>query len=208
MPAATGDGDATVFLVDPIGRRRDRSRPTSAPTSSRCPRCISTASPSDGDALLGAVDVTGRRSSSWITDRAVAGLCAIQAGVCEAALRTTANYTSEREQFGMKIATFQAVAHRAADAYIDTEAIRLTACQAAWRLAEGRPAAEALAIAKFWAAEGAQRVVHAAQHLHGGIGIDVDYPVHRCFRWAKQVELSLGGGTAHLRRLGDLIASA
>ena len=93
-----------------------------------------------------------------------------------------------------KIATFQAVAHRIADAYIDTEAIRLTALQAAWQLDDGRPADEALAIAKFWAAEGAQRVVHAAQHLHGGIGVDLDYPMHRYFRWAKQVELSLGGG--------------
>ncbi len=89
-----------------------------------------------------------------------------------------------------------------ADAYIDTEAVRLTAHQAAWRLAEGEPAADALDIAKFWAAEGAQRVVHGAQHVHGGIGVDIDYPVHRYFRWAKAIELSLGGGTQHLVRVG------
>ena len=105
------------------------------------------------------------------------------------------------------IATFQAVAHRAADAYIDTEAIRLTARQAAWRLGEGLPADEALAIAKFWAAEGAHRVTHAAQHLHGGIGVDADYPVHRTFRWARHLELSLGGGTVHLQRLGLILAA-
>ena len=134
-------------------------------------------------------------------------LCAMQAGVCEAALRLTATYTSERRQFDTPIATFQAVAHRCANAYMDTEAIRLTAHQAAWRLDDGMDAAEQLAIAKFWAAEGAERVVHAAQHLHGGIGVDLDYPVHRTFRWAKHLELSLGGGTAHLRKLGALIAA-
>ena len=76
-----------------------------------------------------------------------------------------------------------------------------------WRLDQGLPAAEAVAIAKFWTAEGGQRVVHAAQHLHGGIGVDTDYPVHRTFRWAKHLELSMGGGTSHLRRLGALLAA-
>ena len=93
----------------------------------------------------------------------------------------TAEYTKTREQFDRPIATFQAVGQRAADAYIDTEAIRLTAWQAAWRLAEGLPRAAEVAIAKFWAADGGQRVVHAAQHLHGGIGVDRDYPLHRYF---------------------------
>ena len=109
---------------------------------------------------------------------------------------------SEREQFGTKIGTFQAVGQRMADAYIDTQGVQLTARQAAWRLAEGLPADEELHIAKFWAADGGHRVVHAAQHLHGGIGIDVDYPVHRYFRWAKVLELQLGSGTEHLRQLG------
>jgi len=94
-----------------------------------------------------------------------------------------------------------------ADAYIDAEAIILSARQAAWRLTQGLPAAEAVAIAKYWAAEGGQRVAHAAQHLHGGLGVDVDYPLHRYFRWAKQLELTLGGATAQLLRLGELLAA-
>jgi acyl-CoA dehydrogenase len=57
-------------------------------------------------------------------------------------------------------------------------------------------------VAKFWAADGAQRVVHAAQHLHGGIGMDLDYPIHRYFRWAKVLELTLGGASPSLLRLG------
>mgnify|MGYP001553091422 CR=1 FL=1 len=84
--------------------------------------------------------------------------------MCDGALRITAAYVSEREQFGSKIGTFQAVAQRIADAYIDTEAIRLTALQAAWRLSEGLDADDELHIAKYGAADGGHRVVHAAQH--------------------------------------------
>ncbi|MCU1356019.1 MAG: Acyl-CoA dehydrogenase [Acidimicrobiales bacterium] len=205
VAARTGDTTSTVFLVDPsadgvtaVWNRSANGEPLSTMT-------FTDVTVAAGD-VLGEVDA-GAEVVAWTTDRGVAAWCAVQAGVCEAALRLTATYTSERKQFDTPIATFQAVAHRAADAYIDTEAVRLTAYQAAWRLAEGHPAAEELAIAKFWAAEGAQRVVHAAQHLHGGIGVDLDYPVHRAFRWAKHVELSLGGGTTHLRRLGALLAA-
>jgi alkylation response protein AidB-like acyl-CoA dehydrogenase len=63
-----------------------------------------------------------------------------------------------------------------------------------------------VAVAKFWAAAGGQRVVHAAQHLHGGMGVDRDYPLHRYFLYAKQLELTLGGSTAQLRRLGKILA--
>jgi 3-oxocholest-4-en-26-oyl-CoA dehydrogenase beta subunit len=139
---------------------------------------------------------------------AIAGMCATAVGVCDRALRITADYISQREQFGKAIATFQGATMRAADAYIDTEALRITTWSAIWRLAEGRPADEALAIAKFWAADGGQRVVHAAQHLHGGMGVDTDYPIHRYFLWAKDLELALGGATAQLRRLGRSLADA
>jgi alkylation response protein AidB-like acyl-CoA dehydrogenase len=143
----------------------------------------------------------------WIEQRAVAAQCALMTGVCDGALRLAAAYVSEREQFGSKIGTFQAVAQRLADAYVDTEGIRLTALQAAWRLAVGLPADEELHIAKFWAADGGHRVVHACQHVHGGIGVDLDYPVHRYFRWAKVLELSLGSAVEHLRRLGATLAA-
>src|SRR5437773_1872882 len=121
-------------------------------------------------------------------------------------LRVTAEYTVRREQFDRPIASFQAVHQRAADAYIDVEAIRLTTWQAAWRLAAGLPASAAVAVAKFWASEAAHRVVYAAQHLHGGIGVDVDYPLHRYYLWSKQIELTLGSGTRQLARLGADLA--
>ena len=149
----------------------------------------------------------GAEIVAWTSDRLTAAVCATQTGVCEEALAITARYVSEREQFGSKLGTFQAVGQRVADAYIDTEAIRLTALQATWRLSEGLDAHDELMTAKFWAAEGAQRVVHAAQHLHGGIGIDLDYPIHRYFRWAKVLELTLGGASPSLLRLGASLAT-
>jgi alkylation response protein AidB-like acyl-CoA dehydrogenase len=135
-----------------------------------------------------------------------AGLCAMQAGVSAEALRMTAEYTKGRKQFDKPIATFQAVGQRAADAYIDALAIKMTAQHAAWLLSEGAPADEELAIAKFWAAEAGQRVAHAAQHLHGGIGVDMDYPLHRYFTMAKQIELALGGATEQLVKIGRGLA--
>lgn len=205
VPARTGDGTSSVFLVDPGADGVVAERNVSSNLEPLTTLTFHNVAVGDDD-VVGEVD-GGAEVTAWIEQRGIAALCALQAGVCEAALRITAGYTSERRQFGSPIATFQAVAHRAADAYIDTEAVRLTARQAAWRLDAGMDAAEELAIAKFWAADGAHRVTHAAQHLHGGIGVDLDYPVHRTFRWARHLELSLGGGTAHLRRLGALLAS-
>jgi alkylation response protein AidB-like acyl-CoA dehydrogenase len=143
---------------------------------------------------------------TWALERAAVGLAALQLGVAERALRITAGYTSTRKQFDRPIATFQAVAQRAADAYIDVEAIRLTTWKAAYRLDAGLPAAEAVAIAKVWAAEAGHRVAYAAQHLHGGIGFDTDYPLHRYYLWSKQIELTLGPASVHLARLGAALA--
>jgi 3-oxocholest-4-en-26-oyl-CoA dehydrogenase beta subunit len=132
----------------------------------------------------------------------------MQVGVAERALRITAEYVAGREQFERPLATFQAVQQRIADAYIDVEAMRVTAWRAAWRLAEGLPADEEIAIAKFWASEAGSRVLVSAQHLHGGVGVDVDYPLHRYLKLSKRLELLFGGGTEQLAHLGDLLASA
>jgi len=146
----------------------------------------------------GAVDV--------LVDRLRVLTCRAMAGVCQGTLTLAAAYTSEREQFGSKIGTFQAVAHRLADAYIDGQAIDLTSRQAAWRVEEGLDSTRELSGACFWAAEGGQRIVHATQHVHGGIGVDTDYPQHRYFRWAKDLELQLGGANRSLVELGADLA--
>jgi alkylation response protein AidB-like acyl-CoA dehydrogenase len=148
----------------------------------------------------------GAEVVAWIELRATAALCALAVGVCSEALRLTAEYTKTRKQFDQPIATFQAVGQRAADAFIDTEAVRLTALQAAWRIDAGLPAEAAVAAAKYWASVGGSRVVRAAQHLHGGVGVDREYPLHRFYLYARQLELTLGGATQQLRRLGRQIA--
>jgi 3-oxocholest-4-en-26-oyl-CoA dehydrogenase beta subunit len=130
------------------------------------------------------------------------GIAALQVGVAEEAVRQTATYTSSRIQFGKPLSAFQGVALRAADAYIDTEAMRVTMWQAAWRLAVGEDAAMEVEVAKWWAADAGQRIVHATQHLHGGLGADVEYPIHRYYLWGKQLEDLLGGASYHLARLG------
>ena len=148
----------------------------------------------------------GPAATDWIRQRWTAALCAVQLGVTEKALRLTADYVAGRQQFERPIGSFQAVGQRLADAYIDVEAIRLTMWQAAWRLAHDLPSAEQVAIAKFQASDGGQRVCAAAQHLHGGIGVALDYPLHRYTLWAKQVELTLGSGTPQLVAIGEMLA--
>jgi len=160
-----------------------------------------------GDRILGGAAADGVMVISDMTDLATAALCVQEAGVCASALALTGEYTKTRVQFEKPIATFQAVGQRAADAYVDTEAIRLTAWQAVSRLASGLPASAEVAVAKYWAAEGGQRVVHAASHLHGGVGVDRDYPLHRYFLLTRQIELTLGGASESLRRLGKVLAT-
>jgi alkylation response protein AidB-like acyl-CoA dehydrogenase len=111
-------------------------------------------------------------------------------------------------QFGRPIGSFQAVAQRLADAYIDVEAVRLTMWQAAWRLSAGLPCETEVATAKFWAADAGHRVAHTAVHVHGGVGIDTDHPLHRYFVAAKRLEFALGGATTQLRRIGAALATA
>ena len=106
----------------------------------------------------------------------------MMAGAARSSIELAAAYTKERMQFDRPVATFQTVSNRAGDSYIDTEAITLTAWQAAWRIDQGLPADDQVAMAAWWAAEGGFRVVHAAVHVHGGVGVDRDYPLHRFLR--------------------------
>jgi len=150
---------------------------------------------------------SGPEILSWLVLRGTVGLCAAQLGVAERALELTAEYARTREQFGKPIGSFQAVAQRLADAFIDVEGMRLTLWQAAWRLANGLPCDTEVATAKFWAADGGHRVAHTAVHVHGGVGIDMDGVVHRYFVAAKYNEFALGGATAQLRRIGAALAA-
>ncbi|HYV60210.1 MAG TPA: acyl-CoA dehydrogenase family protein [Acidimicrobiia bacterium] len=204
VPAATGDGELGVFLVDPAGTGVERTVATTTDRG-KVAHLVFSGAPAE---RLGGEGDDGRRATAWMLDRALVGLCALQVGVAEGALRMAADYTSERRQFGRPLSTFQGVALKAADAYIDTEAMRVTLWQAAWRLTAGRDATREVVVAKWWASDGGQHVVHITQHLHGGMGADVDYPVHRYFLWGKQIEDTLGGASAQLARLGHALAEA
>jgi acyl-CoA dehydrogenase len=205
VPADTGDG-LTVFLVDPKASGVGLTRQETTARDVQCALQLSRVFVSADD-VLGAVGA-GAGIASWSVDRADIAGAAVVLGCCDKALALTAKYTSEREQFGRPLSTNQGVAIRAADAYIDIDCMRVTMWQAAWRLGEGLPARDQIDIAKYWAAEGGQRAVHATQHLHGGMGADVDYPVHRYFLWGKQIEDTLGGASAQLARLGRALAEA
>jgi alkylation response protein AidB-like acyl-CoA dehydrogenase len=205
-PARLPDGDLGLFLVDPAGSGVARQAAETTDRGIAGHLTFSRAPVPPEDVLV--TPDGGDRALRWILDRAVVALCAIQVGVAEEALRMAAEYTSGRQQFGRPLATFQGAALKAADAYIDTEAIRATMWQAAWRLSRGIDATDAVAVAKWWAADAGHRVVHTTQHLHGGLGADVDYPVHRYFLWGKQIEVTLGGASQQLARLGRDIAAA
>jgi alkylation response protein AidB-like acyl-CoA dehydrogenase len=204
VPASTGEGRVGVFLVDAAA---PGLRATPLATTAGWPEARL-----DLDGVrVAAADALGdpERGAAvleWTLLRAEAALASFALGACESALRLTAEYAKTRKQFDQPLAMFQAVGHRAADAYIDLEAVRLTALQAAWRLSEELPAAKQVAVAKHFAAAAGQRIVHAAQHLHGGIGVDREYPLHRHFLAVKQLELTLGGSLPQLVRLGDLLA--
>ncbi|MEU9286778.1 acyl-CoA dehydrogenase family protein [Streptomyces sp. NPDC048275] len=131
----------------------------------------------------------------------------LQAGVCAGSLARAVEHTNTREQFGRPLAAKQAVQLRAADAYMDTEAIRVTAYEAAWRRDEGLAYATHALTAAWWASEAGQRVVHTGQHLHGGTGADLEHPVHRHFLWGRQLDAYLGCGSEVLQELGELIVS-
>jgi alkylation response protein AidB-like acyl-CoA dehydrogenase len=151
---------------------------------------------------LGGADVL-----EFIVEHASIAGCATMIGITEEALRRTAEYTSERKQFGTTIASFQNTSMKCADAYIDIECIRSTYLEAVWKLAEGIPAKAEVHAAKWWAAFGGHRIAHITQHLHGGIGADVEYPLHRYYLWFKQMEISMGGGSWQLAQLGQLLAA-
>ncbi|MCX4737942.1 acyl-CoA dehydrogenase family protein [Streptomyces antibioticus] len=205
VPARTGD-DRSVLAVLTRGQEGTALAPQVSTTGERL-----------GELRLDSARVAARdmitADGAWDRLRALltTGTCALALGVGERVLDMTSAYAGKREQFGHPIATFQAVAVQAADRYVDLRAMEVTLWQAAWRIASGAPGALPVsgdvAVAKIWASEGVRRVVQTAQHLHGGFGADVDYPLHRYHAWAKHLELSLGPAAAHEEALGDLLAA-
>jgi 3-oxocholest-4-en-26-oyl-CoA dehydrogenase beta subunit len=157
-----------------------------------------------------AVGRPGDESFAAVLRRATLALAAVQLGVADGAMRLAASYTSERVQFGRPLGSFQAVQHQLADCWIEVDAMRVTLWEALSRDAEpdstAADAERAALVASWWRTQVGLDVVHRAQHVHGGIGVDVDYPSHRYFLWGKQIASTLGGAGSVLADLGVLVA--
>jgi len=135
-----------------------------------------------------------------------AACCAMGIGIADKMMRLSGTYTTERIQFGVPIATFQAVSHRLANCYIDVECLKINTQKAASDVAQGIYNSDAIHMAKIWCGDVLHRVSQSSQHVHGGMGIDRDYHLFRYCLWAKQIEMFLGHSKLHLELLGDRLA--
>ena len=144
-------------------------------------------------------------TAGWLADRLRVGLAAVVLGSADAGVREAASYLSGREQFGRPLATFQAVSQQLGDAYCDVQAMRATLWQAVWALEQGDDARRSVDVATWWATDAGGRVQHVVQHLHGGMGADTTYPVHRRLLWTLRASAQLGGASRQLARLGPAL---
>jgi alkylation response protein AidB-like acyl-CoA dehydrogenase len=204
VPARTDDGEVALFLVAPSASGVTLERQEVMNHEPLFEVKLEGVRVGD-DARLGAPG-QGDEILEYTLNRTTIAICALISGVADQALRLTAQYTTERKQFERAIGTFQAVGQRMADCFIDNQAIELTMLQAATHLDEGRDDPIEIATAKFWVSEGGNHIAHAALHIHGGISIDVDFPIHRYFLWLKRYEFTLGSATPELLRIGRALA--
>ncbi len=196
-------GGLGVFLVETSAKGLTRTRQDGA----ALPEALVELSGVEvgDDSLLGA-GAGGAAVVAFVTDHATAALCVLEAGACATALALTGRVRQDpravrqahRHLPGGRPAGRRRLCRRRGRA-----AHCLAGGLEALGGAAGRPE---LAVAKFWAAEGGQRVVHAAAHIHGGVGVDRDYPLHRFFLLTEQIE-SLGGARQSLARLGAVLAA-
>ncbi|RKT87018.1 acyl-CoA dehydrogenase [Saccharopolyspora antimicrobica] len=197
VSATSGDGPG-LFLVDADGLRWEPVETTARGRSAHLHLDRAAARP-----------IGGAEGFRRTLRRATVALSAVQTGVMKGALALAAGYLAERHQFGRPLATFQAVRHQLADCYIDVEAVEVTLWQAITSLADDAPDADrAVLVAKWWADQAGLDVVHRTQHVHGGIGVDIDYPAHRYFLWGKEIAGTFGGAAAALADLGAHLAAA
>ncbi|GAS86888.1 acyl-CoA dehydrogenase family protein [Mycolicibacterium brisbanense] len=155
------------------------------------------------DVAIGAEDVLQGASAHRVNQLALATTGAFAAGLVAGALRLTADYVATREQFGRPLSTFQTVAAQLSEVYIASRTIDLVSTSATWLLSEGLDADDDLAILGYWLTSQAPPAMRTCHHLHGGMGMDITYPMDRYYSSIKDLARSLGGP---LRRL-DLVGA-
>ena len=188
VPASSG-----VVLVDPGS---DGVTLTRTPSSTGQPEYTLRLDQAPAEGMLGPA-----RCARDLYQLAVAGACALADGALAGALALTRDHVAARKQFGRPLAEFQAVSQQIADVYIASRTLHLAAVSACWRLAEGRDAADDLDVAAYWCAEHAPRSVRTCHHLHGGLGMDVTYPLPRYSSLTGDLVRFLGGADYRLERL-------
>ncbi|WP_410669033.1 acyl-CoA dehydrogenase family protein [Amycolatopsis sp. cmx-4-68] len=198
-PVSTPHGTA-VYLVDP---HADGVTLVPASTSAGTPECTVRLE----DVAVEETDLLADHGAVAVLHRfALAGALALGDGLLAGALALTVKHVGERTQFGRPLATFQAVAGQIADVYVAARTVHLAVTSAVWRLAAGLDADAELDVAAYWFAEQAPRALATCHHLHGGVGVDETYPLHRYSSAVKDLGRALGGAAHRLGRLGERVA--
>lgn len=163
----------------------------------------------DDDVLRG----SGEESAVEVFRRLVLAACTAHAdGLISGSLEMTADYLKEREQFGRPLGSFQAVQQELADVYIVSRTLHVIAQSVAWRLSEGlvgpsdRYATDPT-IGAYWLAVEGPRAVQVMHHLHGGVGVDITYPMFKYSSAVKDLARFVGGAQLHLEGLGAAVAA-
>ncbi len=154
----------------------------------------------DHDVLTGA-------EADRVNQMALMMIGAYADGLVAGALRLTADYVANRHQFGKPLSTFQTVAAQLAEVYIASRTIDLAAKSAAWRLAEDRDATDDLDVLGYWITSQAPPAMQICHHLHGGMGMDITYPMPRYYSTIKDLTRLLGGPSHRLELVGALCSS-
>jgi 3-oxo-4-pregnene-20-carboxyl-CoA dehydrogenase alpha subunit len=191
--------DAGVLIVDP---RADGITLTRTPTSTGAPEY----SMQLDEVAVPSTDLLSPDIAA-VHRFAVAGAAAVGDGVVTGALALTATHLGTRHQFGKPLATFQAVAQEIADVYITARTVGLASASANWRLAAGLDADDDLDVAAYWLAQELPAALQTCHHLHGGLGVDSTYPLHRYYSHAKDLARFVGGAAYNLDRIGARCSS-
>ncbi|OBJ24070.1 acyl-CoA dehydrogenase family protein [Mycobacterium colombiense] len=154
------------------------------------------------DVAVADSDVLAGATASRVNQLVLAAIGAYADGLVAGALRLTADYVANRKQFGKPLSTFQTVAAQLAEVYIASRTIDLVAKSVAWRLSEGRDADDDLDVLGYWITSQAPPVMQICHHLHGGMGMDITYPMHRYYSTIKDLSRLLGGPSHRLDLVG------
>jgi alkylation response protein AidB-like acyl-CoA dehydrogenase len=120
-------------------------------------------------------------------------------GICQGCVDASVEYSTQRQQFGRQIASFQLVQEMIAEMVVDTEAARALVWKAGWLKDTGQPNTKETSVAKYFATEAAVRSANTAIQVHGGSGYVDDYPVERYLRDARVT--TLYEGTSQIQKL-------